>query len=213
MGLAARSSRQAVAKWTSERLTEHGTQTANHRHIRMLSDDDAEASTDISAAFAAAVKDTSRAEGARKEAAKEAAKEARSQQKKAENIALSAQGVTPARQAWGYKTAGPEPEPLFEISGILAGALLFLGPVFFFSLAGQDQCVIRPTQEVCLARGGSNPPRQLSQSEQSLQQARQQAALNNAVRRQCLRNAADQEEEDKCPLPMEVVMPRKVGVF
>ena len=181
----------------------------------MQSDDDAEASTDISAAFAAAVKETLRAEGGRKEAAKEAAKEARLQQKKAEKIAyiLSAQGVTPARQAWGYKTAGPEPEPLFEISGILAGVLLFLGAVFFFSLAGQDQCVIRPTQEVCLARGGSNPPRQLSQSEQSLQQARQQAALNNAVRRQCLRNAADQEEEDKCPLPMEVVMPRKVGVF
>ena len=130
----------------------------------MQSDDDAEASTDISAAFAAAVKETLRAEGARKEAAKEAAKEARLQQKKAEKIALSAQGVTPARQAWGYKTAGPEPEPLFEISGILAGVLLFLGAVFFFSLAGQDQCVIHCRRSAWLEAG---PIRRGSSASQS----------------------------------------------
>ena len=106
--------------------------------------------------------------------------------------------------AWGYTTPGPEPEPLFELSGLFAAAVLLLGPFLYFSLADGDlnSCVFRPTQEVCKA---SAPRGQLSQREQQLQDLQKQAALNNAIRRQCLRNALSEDDAAVCPGEQVVV--------
>lgn len=177
------------------------------------SDDASEADSDvvdqspsITSAFAVLMQEEASKEAA--EAAQQAVDDA--QRKKANDIELRAKGVSRSRLAWGYTTDGPEPEPLFELSGLLAGVLIFVGPLLFLSFAGQDQCAIRPTQEVCLAKRSAS---QLSQSGQQIQEARQQAALNNAMRRQCLRNAMSEEDEGKCPAPLEVVVPGRNGIF
>ena len=158
--------------------------------VSMQADGPAEVDLDLNAAFAAKLEQNSREQ-----------EEAARARKMAKEIELRANGVPPARVAWGYKTAGPEPEPIFELSGIFSGIVLLFGPVLYLALAGQDlnSCELRPTQEVCKA---SAPRSQLSQGEQARQEARQRAALNNAMRRQCVRNAASDEEVERCPSEM-----------
>ena len=146
------------------------------------------------------------------EAAKAAKKADLEAQIQAADMELRAQRVSRSRLAWGYKTAGPEPKPELELSGILAGVLFLVGPLIFFGLGAADQCAIRPNQEVCRSAGRA-PQRQLSASEEQLKQVQQQAALINAVRRQCLRNAMSEEDEERCGPAVEVVVPRRKGVF
>lgn len=163
---------------------------------------------DLNAAFAAAVPDFERAEEERETAEMEAAKEARRREKVWDEIELRSQGVTPKRIAWGYRTAGPEPDASLEMSGLASIALICLGPFILFAFASQDidSCIFRPGQEICKAAAARTSPGQLSAAEQERQQAMQQASLNNAVRRQCLRNAMSEEDAGACPA--EMAMPR-----
>eukprot|EP00966_Prymnesium_polylepis_P068508 1591538-Prymnesium_polylepis.1 len=88
-------------------------------------DEPAAVEMDLNAAFAARLRDDAQKQ-----------EEERAQQKMLREAELAANGVN--RRAWGYRNPGPEPDQLFEVSGIFAGVVLFLGPVFFFTFAGQD---------------------------------------------------------------------------
>lgn len=127
---------------------------------------------DLAAAFADKLRDE-----------QQAAREEPARRKAAREAELRAQGVSPARRAWGYTTRGPEPEPLVELSGVGAGLVLFLAPVALIA-AG--------------ALSGSSSPQLSTAATAEVSLTRAERAQRDAAA-QCLLDAASADEARACP--------------